>query len=569
MLLVTDIASIVSLQQCCVQEWSSANADFMFGFMVVNRQQSPCLHGLCRRRRFKSGCEVNFARMLCGSLKSNGLADPFKNSEDDSFPEEQRPPPLQEHDTTATIAADLLPRKFRQHAAAASGPVGNLRAGQPHQHPGQQQQHALHQQFHASLPMQFPAFFDLYPAHAQAAAQASATNAKAGAMHSAVDGRGLGLSLQHDGDLAAVNDTRNVDAERALNVDGMLDYHLADTIPPKLAPGSCGERDSAAQPAVSVAAPTGPAEGSEAAVGDNLPEPVAAAAPAHAAAAQESAAVASAQQLLSAGGSNPYMLMPHMSAALGTTGIMHRPVQYPSGVLPSLFHTSPPPAGMPHLAAAAAAAAQPMAAMSGLPGSFPFPPNSSAADAYPPNLYYSVAADAARLYAQQMAPFARAANASLCGPAGLSSLLPTSFAPSLLKTAKPEGLDTAPAAADHNHVSASAAGEAGRKRKSPGSSQKKGPKGARYGDAAGPVISRRAANRPPPQVPHGSLGKGSGTPKNLARSHVLVAKVLTNSDTHGRIILPRVSVEANLTFLMGYRQASSHTLCRLLQNCCL
>ena len=56
------------------------------------------------------------------------------------------------------------------------------------------------------------------------------------------------------------------------------------------------------------------------------------------------------------------------------------------------------------------------------------------------------------------------------------------------------------------------------------------------------------------QVPHGSLGKGSGTPKNLARSHVLVAKVLTNSDTHGRIILPRVSVEANLTFLMGYRQ---------------
>lgn len=59
------------------------------------------------------------------------------------------------------------------------------------------------------------------------------------------------------------------------------------------------------------------------------------------------------------------------------------------------------------------------------------------------------------------------------------------------------------------------------------------------------------------QVPHGSLGKGSGTPKNLARSHVLVAKVLTNSDAHGRIILPRVSVEANLTFLMGYRQVTA------------
>lgn len=69
----------------------------------------------------------------------------------------------------------------------------------------------------------------------------------------------------------------------------------------------------------------------------------------------------------------------------------------------------------------------------------------------------------------------------------------------------------------------------------------------------GQVIGRRANNRPPPQVPHGSLGKGGGTPKNLAPSHVLVAKVLTNSDTHGRIILPRVSVEANLTFLMGYR----------------
>lgn len=58
-------------------------------------------------------------------------------------------------------------------------------------------------------------------------------------------------------------------------------------------------------------------------------------------------------------------------------------------------------------------------------------------------------------------------------------------------------------------------------------------------------------------MPHGSLGKGSGTPKNLARSHVLVAKVLTNSDAHGRIILPRVSVEANLTFLMGYRQVQT------------
>ncbi len=37
------------------------------------------------------------------------------------------------------------------------------------------------------------------------------------------------------------------------------------------------------------------------------------------------------------------------------------------------------------------------------------------------------------------------------------------------------------------------------------------------------------------------------------RIHVLVAKALTKSDTAGRVILPRVSVESNLSFLMGYR----------------
>ena len=34
---------------------------------------------------------------------------------------------------------------------------------------------------------------------------------------------------------------------------------------------------------------------------------------------------------------------------------------------------------------------------------------------------------------------------------------------------------------------------------------------------------------------------------------VLVAKALTKSDTAGRIILPRVSVESNLSFVNGYR----------------
>jgi hypothetical protein len=37
---------------------------------------------------------------------------------------------------------------------------------------------------------------------------------------------------------------------------------------------------------------------------------------------------------------------------------------------------------------------------------------------------------------------------------------------------------------------------------------------------------------------------------------VLVAKTLTRSDTNGRVILPRVSVEANLTFLVGYKRAA-------------
>ncbi len=73
------------------------------------------------------------------------------------------------------------------------------------------------------------------------------------------------------------------------------------------------------------------------------------------------------------------------------------------------------------------------------------------------------------------------------------------------------------------------------------------------GPPAGNKVAPRVTG--PPVVPHGSLGKGSGKPTNLAKSFVLVSKVLTNSDTHGRIILPRVAVEANLSFLMGYRCA--------------
>lgn len=51
---------------------------------------------------------------------------------------------------------------------------------------------------------------------------------------------------------------------------------------------------------------------------------------------------------------------------------------------------------------------------------------------------------------------------------------------------------------------------------------------------------------------------GSEIPKERTRggqcSSVLVAKVLTISDaSHGRVILPRVAVEANLSFVRQYR----------------
>ena len=49
---------------------------------------------------------------------------------------------------------------------------------------------------------------------------------------------------------------------------------------------------------------------------------------------------------------------------------------------------------------------------------------------------------------------------------------------------------------------------------------------------------------------------GGAPPVGLAPSFVLVAKALTRSDTNGRVILPRVSVEANMTFLVGFKCGS-------------
>ena len=53
-------------------------------------------------------------------------------------------------------------------------------------------------------------------------------------------------------------------------------------------------------------------------------------------------------------------------------------------------------------------------------------------------------------------------------------------------------------------------------------------------------------------MPHGSV--------------VLVAKTLTKSDTLGRVILPRVAVETNMSFLTSYRCAAPEALTRRLQG---
>ena len=51
----------------------------------------------------------------------------------------------------------------------------------------------------------------------------------------------------------------------------------------------------------------------------------------------------------------------------------------------------------------------------------------------------------------------------------------------------------------------------------------------------------------------GSRSEAQAAGEGATQGFVLVAKALTKSDTHGRVILPRVMVETNLPFLMGYR----------------
>lgn len=416
--------------------------------------------------------------MLCGSLNRNGLADPFKNNEDDTFPEEQLPPPLQQHEPPT--ASD--PSRKARHADAA--PVNSQHL--MHHFPLAQLQHqALLLQHTGSFPVQFPSFFDMYPAHAQAASQAfAAQGAAPHTMHQPV---------------ASANG--NSDAGPSASHGMLPNHHMAGLPLHRPLSGTSGATDSA-QAGVSPAALGSVDVGVGAGVNQTA---------APSSDAEEAAAAAAAPTGVDEmgraqhAGPSSSMVPQYTSSAVGTTGIMPRPVHYPtptSGV-PSLFHTSLPP-GIPQPDAALppGLGAVPGLPSSSFPTSFGFPPNSTAADMFPPNLYCGAAADAARLYAHHMAPFAKTANISPYGPAGLSTFLPTPFAATGLQTPKVEGVTVEPAAPSQTQPAGpppAAAVETGRKRKTPGSSHKKAGKVA-AAEAHGPVIARRAANRPPPQV---------------------------------------------------------------------
>lgn len=78
-----------------------------------------------------------------------------------------------------------------------------------------------------------------------------------------------------------------------------------------------------------------------------------------------------------------------------------------------------------------------------------------------------------------------------------------------------------------------------------------------------PYVPPRSSPSPAQQRAPAAAKNGNGAPaqfppKERVRggqsTSVLVAKVLTNSDaSHGRVILPRVAVEANLSFVRQYR----------------
>lgn len=73
-------------------------------------------------------------------------------------------------------------------------------------------------------------------------------------------------------------------------------------------------------------------------------------------------------------------------------------------------------------------------------------------------------------------------------------------------------------------------------------------------------VPRASASPPPPpaqpaaQPGRPEAAQPAAAPRCRAGRTVLVAKALTNSDAgSGRVILPRLAVESNLPFVVGYR----------------
>lgn len=412
--------------------------------------------------------------MLCGSLKSNGLADPFKNNEDATFAEEQLPPPLQEH---ATASMDHPARKGRQSEKLAA--VGLAHAALPAFY---QQQHAAQmQQPSASQQVQFPPYFDMWPAHAAAISQALGANMGFGA-----NGMGLGgmQNLHQNGGTAAAGTSAAAAAAFGANMSA---YQTSGLPLPQTVPAGVNAKAAPVSDAItnpSLHPHTSPE------LRDGTGEPAAAPMP-PVSASQKTTLASEAQPPLVLPASS---VLPYASTAAGAAATTHPPMQYPTppGSLPPLLHPSLAPPASQTTAAAP---------ISGFPGSFPFPPNTSAADAFGPAMH-SVA-DMTRLtqsqlgwYAQHLAPFSGTAH-----PAALNGFLPTPFALNTNPVCpKADNPAVASAAAGVPGVSA-AAGEPAKKRKTSGAVQRKGSKaGGVNADAGGPVIARRAANRPPPQV---------------------------------------------------------------------
>eukprot|EP00887_Chlorella_sp_A99_P001968 scaffold18.g1968.t1 len=82
---------------------------------------------------------------------------------------------------------------------------------------------------------------------------------------------------------------------------------------------------------------------------------------------------------------------------------------------------------------------------------------------------------------------------------------------------------------------------------------------AQQAEAAAALTSTPAAEAPPARAcaPPAAAAAAAAPPPPARRRTVLVAKCLTNSDAgSGRVILPRLAVESNLPFVVGYRHYS-------------